>query len=103
MLRQIMVNEPHSGLFRYANLLMKPKNPEAVAALIIMEPEENPPMSGANIIWVTTNLLDYGILPVKSQLPNLVLKPPQSWWKLKSIAKTQGGKDFAKKLPSFAH
>jgi proline racemase len=43
------------------------KHPGPDAAFIIMEPEDNPPMSGSNSICVATVLLDSGILPMTSR------------------------------------
>ena len=51
-LRNFVLNEPRGGVFRHVNLLVPPKNPQAQAAWIIMEPEHTPPMSGSNsIVW----------------------------------------------------
>ncbi|MBT4566946.1 MAG: hypothetical protein HOC45_03440, partial [Marinovum sp.] len=55
-LRNFMLNEPRGGVFRHVNLLVPPKNPEADAGFIIMEPEDTPPMSGSNSICVATVL-----------------------------------------------
>ena len=49
-LRNFVLNEPRGGVFRHVNLLVPPKNPDAQAAWIIMEPEDTPPMSGSNSI-----------------------------------------------------
>lgn len=53
------------GVFRHVNLLVPPKHPNADAAFIIMEPEDTPPMSGANLICVAPVLLDGGIIPMQ--------------------------------------
>ena len=51
-LRNYVLREPRGGVFRHVNLLVKPINPEAQVAFIIMEPEDTPPMSGSNSICV---------------------------------------------------
>ncbi len=75
-LRRFVLNEPRGGVFRHVNLLVPPKNPEADAAWIIMEPEDTPPMSGSNSICVATVLLDSGILPMVEPETHLVLEAP---------------------------
>ncbi|MEO0978904.1 MAG: proline racemase family protein, partial [Pseudomonadota bacterium] len=75
-LRRFMLNEPRGGVFRHVNLLVPPKHPDAVAAFIIMEPEDTPPMSGSNSICVATVLLDSGILPMAEPVTELVLEAP---------------------------
>ncbi|MBA3911942.1 MAG: hypothetical protein C0524_19195, partial [Rhodobacter sp.] len=56
-LRNFLLNEPRGGVFRHVNLLVPPKDPRAQMGFIIMEPEDNPPMSGSNAICVATVLL----------------------------------------------
>ena len=63
-LRKFLLNEPRGGVFKHYNLLVPPKNEKAKAAFIIMEPEDNPPMSGSNSICVATVLLEKGIIAV---------------------------------------
>jgi len=75
-LRNFMLNEPRGGVFRHVNLLVPPKNPDADAAFIIMEPEDTPPMSGSNSICVATVLLDSGIVPMKEPITEMVLEAP---------------------------
>ena len=43
-LRNYVLQEPRGGVFRHVNLLIKPINPDAAVAFIIMEPEDTPPM-----------------------------------------------------------
>lgn len=71
-----VLNEPRGGVFRHANLLVPPKNPEAQMAFIIIEPEDIPPMSGSNCICVTTVLLETGIIPMIEPETELVLEAP---------------------------
>jgi proline racemase len=75
-LRNFVLNEPRGGVFRHVNLLVPPKDPRAQMGFIIMEPEDNPPMSGSNSICVATVLLDSGIIPMPSPSPNWCWKPP---------------------------
>ena len=76
-LRNFVLNEPRGGVFRHVNLLVPPKNPKAQMAWIIMEPADNPPMSGSNSICVSTVLLDTGIIPMQEQLG---FKHPANDW-----------------------
>ncbi|WP_306258884.1 proline racemase family protein [Pararhizobium sp. IMCC21322] len=75
-LRNFVLNEPRGGVFRHVNLLVPPKHPDADAAFIIMEPEDNPPMSGSNSICVSTVLLDSGIIPMQEPVTEMVLEAP---------------------------
>ena len=56
--RNFFLNEPRGGVFKHCNIIVKPSDPNANAGFIIMEPEDNPPMSGSNCICVTTVLLE---------------------------------------------
>ncbi len=75
-LRNFVLNEPRGGVFRHVNLLVPTKDPRAQMGFIIMEPEDNPPMSGSNSICVATVLLDTGILPMTEPVTELVLEAP---------------------------
>ena len=55
--RNFFLNEPRGGVFKHCNIIVKPSDPKADAGFIIMEPEDNPPMSGSNSICVSTVLL----------------------------------------------
>ena len=59
--RNFFLNEPRGGVFKHCNIIVKPSHPEADAGFIIMEPEDNPPMSGSNTICVATVLLEKNI------------------------------------------
>ena len=67
-------NEPRGRVFRHVNLLVPPKNPDDQMWSNIMEPEDNPPMSGSNSIWVSTVLLDSGILKMTDPETSLELE-----------------------------
>ena len=63
-LRNFLLNEPRGGVFRHVNLLVPAKHPKAETGFIIMEPEDNPPMSGSNTVCVATVLLETGMIPM---------------------------------------
>jgi len=89
-LRNFLLNEPRGGVFRHVNLLVPAKDPRAQMGMIIMEPEDTPPMSGSNSICVTTVLLETGILPVTGAETELVLEAPGGL--VKARASCRGGK-----------
>ena len=64
-LRNFILNEPRGGVFKHCNLIA-PKDTKASAGFIIMEPEDNPPMSGSNSICVATVLLEKNIIKSKT-------------------------------------
>jgi len=102
-LRNLVLNEPRGGVFRHVNLLVPPKHPEAVAAFIIMEPEDTPPMSGSNAICVATVLLDSGIIPMEEPVTEFTLEAPGGVVRVR--AECRDGKAeriFVQNLPSFA-
>ena len=63
--RNFFLNEPRGGVFKHCNIIVKSSHPKAAAGFIIMEPEDNPPMSGSNSICVTTVLLEKNILKME--------------------------------------
>lgn len=102
-LRNFVLNEPRGGVFRHVNLLVPPKNPEADAAWIIMEPEDTPPMSGSNSICVSTVLLDGSIIPMQEPETHMTLEAPGGLVRVR--AECRDGKAqriFVQNLPSFA-
>lgn len=102
-LRNFVLNEPRGGVFRHVNLLVPPKHADAVAAWIIMEPEDTPPMSGSNSICVSTVLLDGGLVPMQEPETHMVLEAPGGLIKVR--AECRNGKAervFVQNLPSFA-
>lgn len=102
-LRNFVLNEPRGGVFRHVNLLVPPKDPRAQMGFIIMEPEDNPPMSGSNSICVSTVLLDSGILPMTEPETHLTLEAPGGLVRVR--AECRNGKAeriFVRNLPSFA-
>jgi proline racemase len=102
-LRNFVLNEPRGGVFRHVNLLVPPKDPRAQAAFIILEPEDNPPMSGSNAICVATVLLDSGILPMRDPVTEILLEAPGGLVAVR--AECRDGKAervHVRNLPSFA-
>jgi trans-L-3-hydroxyproline dehydratase len=102
-LRNFVLNEPRGGVFRHVNLLVPPKNTEADAAFIIMEPEDTPPMSGSNSICVSTVLLDSGIVPMQEPVTEMVLEAPGGLVRVR--AECRDGKAeriFVQNVASFA-
>ncbi|THD85318.1 hypothetical protein E7811_06350 [Aliigemmobacter aestuarii] len=102
-LRNFVLNEPRGGVFRHVNLLVPPKDPRAQMGFIIMEPEDNPPMSGSNSICVATVLLDAGILPMTEPVTELLLEAPGGLVKVR--AECRDGKAervTVQNLPSYA-
>lgn len=102
-LRNFVLNEPRGGVFRHVNLLVPPKDPRAQMGFIIMEPEDNPPMSGSNSICVATVLLDSGILPMTEPVTEITLEAPGGLVTVR--ADCRGGKAeriHVRNLPSFA-
>lgn len=83
-LRSFMLNEPRGGVFRHVNLLVPPKNKNADAAFIIMEPADTPPMSGSNTMCVATVLLEQGLLPMQQPYTDLILEVPAGLVKVRA-------------------
>ncbi|MEX0339541.1 MAG: proline racemase family protein [Arenibacterium sp.] len=102
-LRNFVLNEPRGGVFRHVNLLVPPKNPEAQAAWIIMEPEDTPPMSGSNAICVATVLLDSGIIPMQEPETFLTLEAPGGLVQVRAeCANGKAERIHIENVPSFA-
>lgn len=102
VLRDFVLNEPRGGVFRHVNLLVPPKNPEADAAFIIMEPEDTPPMSGSNSICVSTVLLDSGIIPMVEPVTELTLEAPGGLVRVRADCKDgKAERITVQNLPSF--
>ncbi|MCY4394742.1 MAG: proline racemase family protein [Rhodospirillaceae bacterium] len=102
-LRNFLLNEPRGGVFRHVNLLVPPKHSDAQTGFIVMEPEDNPPMSGSNAICVATVLLDTGMVAMEEPVTELVLEAPGGLVRVR--AECRNGKAeriFLRNLPSFA-
>ena len=86
-LRRFVLNEPRGGVFRHVNLLVPPRDSRAHMGMIIMEPEDTPPMSGSNSICVATVLLETGIVPITGPETNLVLEAPGGLVKVRALCR----------------
>ena len=75
-LRLLMLREPRGYPALCCNVVLPPTRPEADAGFVIMEQTEYPPMSGSNIICVTTVLIETGMVPVSEPVTDLVLEVP---------------------------
>ena len=88
--RNFFLNEPRGGVFKHCNIIVKPSDPDADAGFIILEPEDNPPMSGSNTICVTTVLLEKKILKMEYPFTSLTLEVPGGL--IKVIAECENNK-----------
>ena len=75
-LRNFVLNEPRGGVFRHVNLLVPPKHPHAQVGFIIMEPHDNPPMSGSNSLCVATVVLETGIIAMTEPTTRVLMEAP---------------------------
>ncbi len=75
-IRTLMLQEPRGNPALCCNALVPPCDPTADAGFIIMEQTEYPPMSGSNLICVTTVLLETGIVPMVDPITSLTLETP---------------------------
>ena len=89
-LRNFLLNEPRGGVFKHYNLIVSPKNKNALAGFIIMEPEDNPPMSGSNCICVATVLLEKNLIPMQEPITEFFLEAPGGL--IKVIASCKNGR-----------
>ena len=68
-----------------------------------MEPEDTPPMSDSNSIYVTTVLLETGILPMQEPVTHLTLQAPVGLVRVRAeSANGKVSKVTAENLPSFS-
>ena len=101
-LRNFVLNEPRGGVFKHCNLIVNPKNKEALAGFIIMEPEDNPPMSGSNSICVATVLLEKNLIKSNEPYTNFTLEAPGGLIAIKAEVKNKITKSVEiENLPSF--
>tara|TARA_B100000700_G_C14962462_1_gene817205 strand:- start:145 stop:1167 length:1023 start_codon:yes stop_codon:yes gene_type:complete len=101
-LRNFVLNEPRGGVFKHCNLIVNPKNKEASAGFIIMEPEDNPPMSGSNSICVATVLLEKNLIKSNEPYTNFTLEAPGGLIAIKAEVKNKITKSVEiENLPSF--
>ena len=100
--RNFFLNEPRGGVFKHCNIIVKPSEPKAEAGFIILEPEDNPPMSGSNSICVATVLLEKNI--IKMNYPNTImyLEAPGGLIKIVAECENKKVKNVSiSNLPSF--
>ena len=101
-LRNFLLNEPRGGVFKHFNLLVSPKNKKADAGFIILEPEDNPPMSGSNSICVSTVLLEKNFIQMKEPITEFLLEAPGGIIPIKAYCKNKKVRFVEiKNLPSF--
>ena len=101
-LRNFLLNEPRGGVFKHFNLLVTPKNKKADAGFIILEPEDNPPMSGSNSICVSTVLLEKNFIKIKEPITEFLLEAPGGIIPIKAFCKNKRVEFVEiKNLPSF--
>ena len=101
-LRNFVLNEPRGGVFKHCNLIVSPKNKEASAGFIIMEPEDNPTMSGSNSICVATVLLEKDLIKSIEPYTNFILEAPGGLISIKAEVKNKTTKSVEiENLPSF--
>ena len=86
-LRNFLLNEPRGGVFKHCNLIVPPKDTKASAGFIIMEPEDNPPMSGSNSTCVATVLLERNIIKSNEPLSEFILEAPGGLISIKAEVK----------------
>jgi len=101
-LRNFLFNEPRGGVFKHFNLLVSPKNKKADAGFIILEPEDNPPISGSNTICISTVLLEKNFIQIKEPITEFLLEAPGGIIPIKAYCENRKVKFIEiKNLPSF--
>ena len=101
-LRNFLLNEPRGGVFKHCNLIVPPRNNKASAGFIIMEPEDNPPMSGSNSICVATVLIEKNFVEINEPLTEFILEAPGGLISIKAEVKNKITKSVEiENLPSF--
>ena len=100
--RNFFLNEPRGGVFKHCNIIVKPSNPKAEAGFIIMEPEDNPPMSGSNAICVSTVLLEKKLIKMNYPFTEFYLEAPGGLIKILAECKNNKVHNISlSNLPSF--
>ncbi len=101
-IRNFLLNEPRGGVFKHCNLIVPPINPKASAGFIILEPEDNPPMSGSNSICVATVLLEKNFIKSTEPFTEFILEAPGGLITVKAEVKNKFIKSVEiENLPSF--
>ena len=100
--RNFFLNEPRGGVFKHCNIIVNPSDSKADAGFIIMEPEDNPPMSGSNSICVSTVLLEKNLIKMKYPKTILHLEAPGGLIKVIAECENKKVKNVSiSNLPSF--
>ena len=100
--RNFFLNEPRGGVFKHCNIITKSSHSKADAGFIIMEPEDNPPMSGSNTICVSTVLLEKNLLKMNFPFTTLHLEAPGGLIKVIAECEENKVKNVSiSNLPSF--
>ena len=100
--RNFFLNEPRGGVFKHCNIIVKTSDPKADAGFIIMEPEDNPPMSGSNSICVSTVLLEKNMIKMNYPTTTLCLEAPGGLIKVVAECQNHKVKNVSiSNLPSF--
>ena len=103
-LRNFILNEPRGGVFKHCNLIVPPLDKKASAGFIIMEPEDNPPMSGSNSICVATVLLEKNFIKSAEPYTNFTLEAPGGLISIKAEVRNKLTKSVEiENLPSFVN
>lgn len=101
-LRNFLLNEPRGGVFKHFNLLVPPINKKADAGFIILEPEDNPLMSGSNSICVSTVLLEKNFIKMEEPITKFLLEAPGGLIPIKAFCENKKVKFIEiQNLPSF--
>ena len=101
-LRNFLLNEPRGGVFKHCNIVVPSKENKAVAGFIILEPEDNPLMSGSNCICVATVLLEKNFIPIREPITEFILEAPGGLIKVKAECLNKKVKSIEiKNLPSY--
>tara|TARA_B100000029_G_scaffold511914_1_gene607172 strand:- start:1290 stop:2318 length:1029 start_codon:yes stop_codon:yes gene_type:complete len=103
-IRNFLLNEPRGAFFKHFNIIVPPKNKKAKAGFIILEAEDNPPMSGSNSICVATVLLEKNILQMSEPVTEFFLEAPGGIIKVKATCKNQLVENIEiENLPSYVY
>ena len=101
-LRNFLFNEPRGGVSKHFNLIVPPKNKNAKFGFIILEPEDNPPMSGSNSICVSTVLLEKNFIQINEPITEFILESPGGIIPIKAYCEKKKVKFIEiQNLPSF--
>jgi proline racemase len=76
VLRRYLLGEPRGHLCLHAVCLYPPSDPEAAAAIVILESTDYPAMSGSNLICTATVLLETGIVAMSEPTSEFAIETP---------------------------